>query len=61
MERLRAENRNLKLNSGGVLDPDDDQALYEDFVTKLGKLLESRHSGKGHNQELFDEYQVSTN
>lgn len=57
LEKLRAENRRLKLEKGGELDADDDAALYETFLDKLNTLISVRNSGDAMPAGLHDEYQ----
>ena len=45
LEKLRAENRNLKLRDGAGLDTDDDAALFDDFLSKFNAVLDARHAG----------------
>ena len=56
---MREENRRLKLAKGGELDADDDLAIFDLYLTRLGHLLAARHKGGPPNARLYDEYNES--
>ena len=45
LEKLREENRKLKLARGEMLDPEDDSAFFDSYIAKLSEMLKARHTG----------------
>ena len=59
LERLRAEIRELKVQAGAVLNKDDDAALANEYLEKLGELLGARGRPATELQPIRDAYEMA--